>query len=427
MSSGTPIRLADAVRRRDLPPDLIVELAPVAAEVEQLADAERSLDELSYAGVFLTANLRGYKVSYASLDLDGRGHPVRTNHWKTFRRGELHDVGGGEFAGALEAARLYKQQRTTEVALGRARVREVTLDDAFAEFMSPDRHRATTAANYTYAYDRHIRPKLGRWALNALTVDVVGAWYDDLEAGPEAKSRAGRLLRAIVRDALRRGRIATDPTRVLRIAASSVRRLEPDEVPTADDVWRLADAAGDRDRALVLVLGFAGLRLGEALALRVRDVSLDGVSTISVARTVEETSDGLVYAPPKTARGRRTIAIPAFLADELRRHLEAVRPEADVDELLFVTARGDAVRPTNWRNRVWRSAARAAGVRVTPHALRHAAASALIDLGASAVDVAQALGDDPRVVLAVYAHAFESGGDELARLLDEAHRRAGNH
>jgi integrase len=192
--------------------------------------------------------------------------------------------------------------------------------------------------------------------------------------------------------------------------------VAPEDFPTIEDVTRLADAAEPRDRLAILLMGRMGLRIGEVFALRVRDVDLK-TRRLHVARTVSSESP-LTYGPPKTDRGDRRLKLPGWMVDELRAHLERFRPDAGPNDLLVVTSRAEPCRPTNWRSRNYRAAADRARVRVTAHVLRRAAASSWIARGASPTAVAARLGDDVRVVLSTYAHAFPSE-DEAIAALDE--------
>jgi integrase len=78
-------------------------------------------------------------------------------------------------------------------------------------------------------------------------------------------------------------------------------------------------------RALVLVGAVLGLRWGEAVGLRVRDVDFMR-HTVTIAQTVEELSGHMRIVPEaKTRSSLRTLAVPVFLMDELTRHLQQHR------------------------------------------------------------------------------------------------------
>jgi integrase len=92
-------------------------------------------------------------------------------------------------------------------------------------------------------------------------------------------------------------------------------------VLTVPQVFGLAALMKDsRFRALVLVVTFASLRWGEAIALRRSDLDL-GTGTVSISRQYVELSGQLVIGPPKSRAGTRTVGIPAAVAAELREHL----------------------------------------------------------------------------------------------------------
>ena len=107
------------------------------------------------------------------------------------------------------------------------------------------------------------------------------------------------------------------------------------ELPTIDEsekryldagqIRGLADAAGDH-RALVLLLGFTGLRFGEAAALTVRDVDLVH-GRVRVHRSVTAVDGRMVYLAPKSHQAR-TVPLPRFLVDAPRDHLRGRDPAA---------------------------------------------------------------------------------------------------
>jgi integrase len=150
-------------------------------------------------------------------------------------------------------------------------------------------------------------------------------------------------------------------------------RVDPflEEPHTAEEVERLADAAGSRWRAMILVMGFTGARIAEVSGLRTQHVDLDArtIRIMSSAPGVEGRK--LLDRPTKTRR-RRSLTLPQFVADEIRDYLEDY--PAGRDDLVFRAPGGGPVRQGNFRNRVMRKAAEKAevfrvvdGKRVHPH------------------------------------------------------------
>ena len=161
-----------------------------------------------------------------------------------------------------------------------------------------------------------------------------------------------------------------------------------------------AEEVDERTAAMVWVMGRAGLRIGEVLALR-RDDLGDGVLHVRGSMSRRE---GL--RPVKGRDGARTVPISPDLEGRLRSHLADQRV-ASWDGWIFTASRGGQVRYDNWRTRTWRRIVKAADVGdVHPHDLRHTLATRLFVVDGWTVPQVQAyLGHvDPTVTLRVYTH-----------------------
>ena len=153
---------------------------------------------------------------------------------------------------------------------------------------------------------------------------------------------------------------------------------------------------------------FAGLRIGEFLALRWGDVDLAG-GWITVRKS-------------KTDAGRRKVKIRPVLRDVLLAH----KPfDASPDAYVFGTAQGKQQNPSNVRTRVIAKAVERANQRLedgelprlTPHGLRRTFASLLYAIGETSPVVMAELGHtDPGLALSIYAHAMRRDDGENGRL-----------
>jgi integrase len=222
------------------------------------------------------------------------------------------------------------------------------------------------------------------------------------------------------------------------------RRLKASKPPAvwldrAEHIGALLDAAGDLDReapaerkhierrALLSLLVFAGLRIGELTALLWRDVDLSG-GKITVRAS-------------KTDAGMRTIDVLPVLHDSLAA-LKAMRNPAPRDRV-FPTTTGAAQNPSNIRQRVLGPAVKRANERLendgeaplpeplTPHKLRHTYASLLVALGVDPGAAMDQLGHtDPAFTLRVYRHGMRRDATskhalrELVGLADDAAEKA---
>jgi integrase len=376
--------------------------------------------ELSHdlAGIYVNDALSAYKVFYDALERDARGRLHRRQRTRTFRRDDPHDI-DGEPVDALTAARDFKSRRATEVMAQREQSPDLTLGDVFDLYVRSRELRSSTAEVYRYVFAKHVAPQLGGWSMRNLDIGAVEEWFDQLDAGPGARSKAARLLRALTSFAYRRGITPADAGRVLVVSATQPRSLRPAEIPTAEQVERLAAAVGDRYRSLVLLLAYGGLRIGEAVALRVDRVDLDRRRMI-VDASATEVGGRLVVGKPKTHAGERSFLMPRFLADALRDHMARFPTETG---LVFSAPDGGQLRPGNFRRRVFDPAA--AGVDLAGlhlHDLRHTCASTLAAQGASATEIAARLGHaNPGVTQRVYLHLLETRDERLAELQDEVY------
>ena len=186
-------------------------------------------------------------------------------------------------------------------------------------------HAATlapkTRLHYAGLYDYHLRPYLGSIALREMTPEVIGRWQADRlasGAGPVAVGHSMDLLGSILEHALVSGRLSANPVRRVR-KARSPRREEVQPLSPAK-IEAMRGALGARDATLISALAYAGLRPGEALALRWGDVR-EHTLLIQRAISLGEESD------TKT-RQHRTVRMLASLAADLRLwRMAAGRPD----------------------------------------------------------------------------------------------------
>ncbi|MGZ4586042.1 MAG: tyrosine-type recombinase/integrase, partial [Mycobacterium sp.] len=164
------------------------------------------------------------------------------------------------------------------------------------------------------------------------------------------------------------------------------------------------------------VCRMAALRVGDFDMLRRR---------VNVSRSVTE-FNGLVWSTPKSCE-RRSVPFPAALAAEL----SALMVGKGREDLVFVTPRGGVLRVSNYRKRFFTSAVETCQAAdksfpaVTPHDLRHTAASLAISAGANVKAVQRMLGHSKvSMTLDVYADLFDDDLDNVADRLDAAIKSA---
>lgn len=188
---------------------------------------------------------------------------------------------------------------------------------------------------------------------------------------------------------------------------------------TREQVFALADAAaaypipevGEQYRVLILLLAHTGLRWGEASGLKVKRLDLLR-RRVTVAEALVEVAGHLSTSTPKNHQ-QRQVPIPTWLADELAVVIAGKEP----DDLVFTTWHGHPLRNLNWRRDCFDKATEDAGLSgLTPHELRHTAASLAAKEGAKVSAVQKMLGhSSAKMTLDTYTHLFD---DELEGVAD---------
>lgn len=274
--------------------------------------------------------------------------------------------------------------------------------------------------NSLEAYGRDLG-LLARFA-TALGRSVAALDLADLEAfvrglmaegySPRSVSRAVSAVRGFYRFLVIDRRLAADPARDLR-APRSWPAL-PASMPV-EEVDRLLDAPdtttprGLRDRALLELLYATGLRVSELVGLRTTDLNLDAGYLVCSGKGGKE----------------RIVPIGSAAAAWVRRYLVEARPRlagGRRSPRLFVNARGgpSLTRVGFWK--ILKAYGRAAGITrpLTPHVLRHAFATHLLERGADLRAIQMMLGHADLSTTQIYTHVMEA---RLKALYERFHPR----
>jgi integrase len=216
--------------------------------------------------------------------------------------------------------------------------------------------------------------------------------------------------------AVRDRRLPANPAKGVRLP----RKLaKPRRSLTADQVETLAVECKPYG-LVVRFLAYTGLRWGEMAALRVRDV--DPLRRrMHIVRSVTVDNGRLVFDTTKTGEAR-VVPLPRFLAEQITASVAGKGP----DDLVFQGTRGGVLRNGNFNRRTFGPAAIAIGEpNLTPHGLRHTAASLAIAAGGNVKVVQQMLGHaTASMTLDLYGHLFPDQLDDVADRLDVISRAA---
>ena len=280
--------------------------------------------------------------------------------------------------------------------------------------------RATTRVRYESALRVHVIPRWGDVRLDRVEHGDIQRWLADLSGDGQSGSsvrKAHGVLSSILDLAVRERRLASNPSVGVNLPALGERRRR---YLTANQVDQLASNAGI-GRLPVLILAYCGLRWSELAGLRVRDVDLMR-RRLNIECAVTEVNGGrLEWNSPKNHE-RRSVPLPRFIVKELTKHLAKLA----ADDLVFTGANGGVLRNRNARRDWFNPAARAiAEPGLTPHELRHTAASLAVSAGANVKAVQRMLGHaSAAMTLDRYADLFDDDLDAVADRLDDVYNRA---
>jgi integrase len=322
------------------------------------------------------------------------------------------------FARKADAERWLAQQRSlmaqgdwTDPALGRI---------AFGDFAQAWLEARTdlkpkTRHQYQSLMRLHVLPSWRTVPLAKITYEGLTQWVARMSRaglGPSGIRQSVFVMSAALDYAVRSGRLRTNPARGLGLPRPDKRDYV---YLTHSELLGLADAAG-RWRILILILGYTGLRWGEATALRVCDIDL-GRRRIDVRRAFSDVGGHVVIGTPKSHQSR-TVPIPRFLATEIAEVLKNKR----TDDLAFTASGDTVVRLSNWRKAVFLPARCQSGLssRFRIHDLRHTAASLMIQAGYPPKMLQEIMGHASiTTTLDLYGHLYPGEMDRYADRLDQ--------
>lgn len=286
-----------------------------------------------------------------------------------------------------------------------------------------DNPESRTPGTYETLVNRYVLPVIGSKALEGLEPDDVRLVIasDPLQAlTGTTRLHVYRVLSQGLKAAVWADKLTRNPCD--RVKAPKADRFEPYSLTLADGQRLLELSKATEIGPLITVLAYTGLRLGEALGLRWRDVDLDG-ATLHVNQT-RKINAPVQYGEPKTASSKAPVPLVSVVVETLADHREAQRTHyealhiAPEHDLVFTDGigRGLAHDGVTWRWKALREDAEVPKARL--HDLRHFTGTLLINLGVDVKTVQTILRhSNPMTTLNLYAHNVpQTSRDAVAKL-----------
>jgi integrase len=287
--------------------------------------------------------------------------------------------------------------------------------------------RPRTFSRYEQYLRLHAIPEIGRLSLAKLGPQHLQRLYASrLEAGlsPTSVAHLHAVLHRALEQAARWGLVARNVASLVtrpRITRQEMTTLSPEQARAF-----LEAAQEDRLGALYVLALTTGMRQGELLALRWRDVDLQA-GTLQVRATLQRTGNGFSFAEPKTARSRRQVALTGIAIAALRRHRTAQAEERlqlgavwEDNDVVFANEVGRPVEATNLIRRSFHPLLERADLpRIRFHDLRHTAATLMLGRAVHPKVVAEMLGHSQiAVTLDLYSHVTPTMQRQATEALD---------
>jgi integrase len=290
---------------------------------------------------------------------------------------------------------------------------KVTVADVWTHLRETWDRKPSTLASYEARWTRYIGPAIGsRKIAQVRRAELIELFADvQKRATLDTRRKVQQIVSKLFSVAMLNEWIVHNPAKGIPLPGAQVQR-QPWAL-TDDQVSAIAAEVSPRYRALVWTLAETGMRVGEAVALRVKNLN----GSIKVTENAPEVGGRHAFGTPKTKGSAREVPISPKLRAILTDHLNTgYANRFNPESLVFTGERGAPVSQANFRKREFQPAAERAkvfnaqGRPPTVHDLRHTAASLWIARGLTPFEVAKMLGHtDLRMIEQRYGHLYVEG------------------
>ena len=266
---------------------------------------------------------------------------------------------------------------------------------------------------------KKILPYLGQRKVSEITAKDVMDWHNQMR---KLKTKTGKYLSptylktihgqlsTIFNHAMKYYDLSTNPAR----KAGALGTEEGKEMLfwTKEEYLKFSEEMMDKPVSYYAfeMLYWCGIREGELLALTPADFDFEA-GTVKISKSYQRLHGKDVITTPKTKKSNRTIKMPNFLCDEMKDYLGMLYGIKKKERIFTITK--------SYLHHEMDRGAKSAGVkRIRIHDLRHSHISLLIDMGFSAVAIADRVGHESIEITYRYAHLFPSKQTEMADKLD---------
>lgn len=315
---------------------------------------------------------------------------------------------------ALEWEREFLMQKQADVTMS---------FESFAELYEKDvkpRLKENTWLTKESIIEKKILPYFAKRRLCDITAKDVIEWQNEIR---ELTDKSGRKysqtylktvhnqLSALFNHAVRYYGLKSNPAAI----AGNMGTEERKEMQfwTLEEYKKFSEAMMDKTISFYAfeMLYWCGIREGEMIALTPKDFDFKS-ETVTINKSYQRLKGRDVITTPKTKKSNRTIKMPKFLCEEMQEYIGMFYGAGENDRIFPVSK-------SYMHHEMDRGAKQAGVKRIRIHDLRHSHVSLLIEMGFTALAIADRLGHESIEVTYRYAHLFPSKQTEMANKLDD--------
>ena len=315
---------------------------------------------------------------------------------------------------AQEWERMFKLQTSSDLDMSFEAFTELYINDV------KNRLKENTWLTKEHIIRTKILPYFGKLKISEISTKEIIAWQNEMLAYRDEKKKPysqtylktlHNQLSAIFNHAVRYYELRSNP-------AAKVGNMGSEEHKemlfwTKEEYKKFSFEMMDKPVSFYAfeMLYWCGIREGELLALTPADFNFDK-ETVTINKSYQRLKGQDVITSPKTKKSNRTIKMPQFLCEEMKEYLGMNYGLKKKDRIFTVSK--------SYLHHEMDRGAKAVGVkRIRIHDLRHSHISLLIDMGFSAVAIADRVGHESIDITYQYAHLFPSKQIEMAEKLDD--------
>lgn len=298
---------------------------------------------------------------------------------------------------------------------------DIPFSSLVENYMEDMEHRLkpTTMENKRFIIETKLLPYFGKQKICDIDTIKVRKWQNELISYRDENGKpfsqtylktVNNQLSAIMNYAVSHYRLQSNPC----LAAGSIGRSNADEMNiwTQEEYEKFSNAISKSSMKLAFdILFYTGMRSGELLALTPADIL--STKRIDINKNYAKVKGQELFLEPKTPKAKRCISIPNFLYNDIQDYISKLYGIEQGDRIFYFTK-------SALDKEIKRVAAAAGLPAIRVHDLRHSHASMLIEMGFTALEIADRLGHESiKTTLDTYSHLYPDKDQKLADRLNQ--------